>query len=72
MIKPVEIQRKGKSKAKLTEKEVSQIRYDYENNIKTLAELYKEYSFVSNNTIKRIVRYETWSYVKPVSTIPEA
>ena len=72
MIKPIKTKRKGKNKAKLTEKEVALIRYYYENKLKTLSELYKEYSFVTNNTIKRIVNYETWSYVKPVSTISEA
>lgn len=72
IIKPIKTERKGKSKAKLTENDVAIIRYYYENNIKTLSELYSEYYFVSNMTIKRIVNYETWKYIKPVSTIPEA
>jgi group I intron endonuclease len=72
MIKPIETKRKGKSKAKLSKNDVALIRYYYENNIKTLFDLYKEYTFVSNVTIKRVVNYETWSNIKPVSTISEA
>jgi group I intron endonuclease len=72
MIKPVKAKKKGKSKAKLTKEDIQKIRYEYENNIKTLSELYNEYSFVTNITIKRVVDYKTWSHIKPVSTIPEA
>ena len=72
MIKPLKVERKGKPKAKLNEKIVEQIRYDYENKIKTLQELYQEYSFVTPRTIKGVINYETWQTVKPVSTIPEA
>lgn len=72
MIGPVIAERKGKPKAKITKEQVAQIRYDYENNIKTLQELYQEYHFVTNSTIKRIVNYETWKDIKPVSTISEA
>lgn len=72
MISEISIKRKGKPKAKITKKEVAQIRFEFENNIKTLNDLYKEYSFVSNTTILRIVKYETWKDIKPVSTIPEA
>ena len=72
MIKNIQVQREGKKKAKLTKEIVGYIRYQYENGLKTLSELYKEFYFVTPSTIKRVVKYETWKDVEPVSTIPEA
>lgn len=72
MIKKVETSRIGKPKAKLTREDVRTIRYQYENGLKTLNELYKEYYYITPKSIKRVVNYETWKNIEPVSTIPEA
>lgn len=72
MIKPITTKREGRPKAKLTQEDIINIRYQYENHIKTISELYLDYYFVSNTTIKRVINYETWKHIKPVSTIPEA
>ena len=72
MIKSRQVQREGKKKAKLTKENVQYIRYQYENGLKTLNELYKEFYFVTPDSIRRVVKYETWKNVEPVSTIPEA
>lgn len=72
MITKIGIQRKGKPKAKLSKQEVGYIRYLYENNLKTKEELYKMYPEVTPKTISRVLNYETWKDIKPVSTISEA
>lgn len=59
MIEPIKTERKNRPKSRLTKEEVALIRYQFENNLKTLSELYSEYSFVSNITIRRVVNYET-------------
>ena len=73
MIKPLTVERKGKPKAKITKEEVSYIRYRHEVLGHSISDIYKDFdSRVTRNTIKRIVEYETWKDVRPVSTIPEA
>lgn len=72
MIKTLEVKREGKPKAKLNWDIVNQIRKQYESGKKTLNELYKEYYYVTPSTIRRVVKYETWKPIEPVSTIPEA
>lgn len=72
MIKNRKVQRAGKPKAKLTKEIVAKIRWEYEQGLKTLSELYREYSYVSPTTIRRVINYETWKNIEPVSTIPEA
>lgn len=72
MIRKVQVAKEGKKKAKLTKEIVSYIRYQYENGLKTLNELYKELYYVTPKTIRRVIKYETWKNIEPVSTIPEA
>lgn len=63
MIVKRKIERQGKPKAKLTKEIVKQIRYEYENKLKTLNDLYKEYTMVTPKTIRRVVDYETWKNI---------
>lgn len=72
MITTVITQRAGKPKAKLTKEDVVYIRYQYEQGLKTLSELYKEYYYITPKSIRRVINYETWKNIEPVSTIPEA
>lgn len=72
MITTVITQRAGKPKAKLTKEDVVYIRYQYEQGLKTLNELYKEYYYITPKSIRRVINYETWKNIEPVSTIPEA
>lgn len=72
MIVALSTQRAGKPKAKLTKEDVEYIRYQYENGLKTLSELYKEYYYITPKSIRRVINYETWKNIEPVSTIPEA
>ena len=73
MIQKIKVERKGKPKAKLTKEEVGYIRYRHEVLGEDVSTIYKDYDHrVNRNTINRIVKYETWKDVKPVSTIPEA
>lgn len=73
MIQEIKVERKGKPKAKLTKEEVGYIRYRHEVLGEDVSTIYKDYDHrVNRNTINRIVKYETWKDVKPVSTIPEA
>lgn len=63
MITNLSVQRKGLPKAKLTKEDVLKIRFEFENNIKTLEELKKEYCYVTPVTIRRVVNYETWKNI---------
>ena len=63
MISSVSVKRKNKPKAKLTKDDVIQIRYDYDNHIKDLSEICKEYSFVTPGTIQRVIKRETWKNI---------
>ena len=73
MIKQIKVEREGKPKAKLTKEEVGYIRYRHEVLGQSISEIFMDYcERVSRLTIKRVVNYETWKDVKPVSTIPEA
>ena len=63
MIHYVSVKRQDKPKAKLSTEDVVKIRYEYNNNLKTLSELYKEYYYVTPATIRRIVNYETWKNI---------
>ena len=63
MIKKLTVQRKDLPKAKLTKEDVIRIRYEYENGLKTLEELKKEFSNVTPITIRRVVNYETWKNI---------
>ena len=73
MIGEIKIERKGKPKAKISEEEVAIIRYRHEVLGEDVTTIFLDYSDkVTRKTIQRIVRYETWKNVKPVSTIPEA
>ena len=73
MIAPLTVERKGKPKAKLTKEEIGYIRYRYEVLHHSVSDIYKDFDDrVTRTSIKRIVEYETWKDVKPVSTIPEA
>lgn len=47
-------------RAKLTEKEVRQMRYDFENGVKTRKEIQNQYPQVSSASINAILRYATW------------
>lgn len=73
MIKPLTVERAGKPKAKITKAEVGYIRYRYETLGHSVSDIFKDFDDrVTRKTISRIVNYETWKDVKPVSTIPEA
>ena len=63
MIHYVSVKRQDRPKAKLSTEDVVKIRYEYNNNLKTLSELYKEYYYVTPATIRRIVNYETWKNI---------
>lgn len=73
MIRDLVVERKGKPKAKITEAEVGYIRYRHEVLGHDVSTIYLDYNDrVTRTTIERIVKYQTWKNVKPVSTIPEA
>lgn len=63
MIKPVHVERIGKPKAKLSKDDVIYIRYQYDNHLKTLSDLYTEFPFVTPVTIRRVVNRETWKNI---------
>lgn len=63
MIKTLSVERKGVPKAKLTKDDVIKIRFEYENKIKTLEELKKEYYYVTPSTIRRVINYQTWKNI---------
>lgn len=66
-------ERKNKPKAKLTEEDVRQIRYRAEVLKHSVSEIFMDYcDRTTRTTIQRVVNYETWKNVKPVSTISEA
>ena len=63
IIKPLHTERLGQSKAKLTKEDVQKIRYEYENKIKTIEEIKKEYYYVTPITIRRVIDYKTWKNI---------
>lgn len=50
-------------RAKLNAEDVKQMRYDFENKIKTRKEIQQSYPQVSSSTINRILKYETWTNI---------
>lgn len=73
MIQKVHIARKGVTKAKLTITDVQNIRYQYEILKKDINDIYQQYSnLITHTSFIRVINYQTWKNVKPVSTRPEA
>lgn len=59
-----EVERKGKPKAKLTKKDVIDIRRLAEEEHWTISEIYDKYlGICTRDTIKRVVNYETWKNI---------
>lgn len=51
------------NKAKLTQKDVIQIRKRYDNG-ESVANIAKDYTFVNQNSIRRVCKRETWKHIK--------
>ena len=56
-------QGENNNKAKLTEQQVRNIRQLYKDG-KDITTIWKQYSFVSRETIKRVCLYQTWKHIK--------
>ena len=51
------------NKAKLTEEDVKKIRERYDNR-KSVASIAKDYTFINQNSVRRVCKRETWKHIK--------
>jgi len=51
------------NKAKLTENDVKAIRARYDSG-ESVSSISKDFSFVNKNSIRRVCKRETWTYIK--------